>query len=76
MSSNMVVRSAVGAVVVTAGTPFSPCRCLNVTTAGAATVTFADGTTASIYLIQGYNPISVTNVSAAGLAAAGIVALY
>lgn len=36
MSSNMVVRSAVGAVVVTAGTPFSPCRCLNVTTAGAA----------------------------------------
>lgn len=76
MSQNMITRPAVGGVAVSAGTPFTACRALNVTTEGAATVTFADGTSATVLLTKGYNPISITNVASAGLTAAGIVALY
>ena len=63
-------------VAVVADTPFAPCRALNVTTAGVATVTWADGGTATIYLTQGYNPVAITNVASSGLGAATIVALY
>lgn len=69
---------AVGIVAVTPGTPFQVCRALLVGTAGAATVTCADGSTVAtlIPLQAGYNPISVMNVSATGLTAANIWALY
>lgn len=63
-------------VAVLADVAFDCCRALNVTTAGAATVTWADGGTSAIYLTQGYNPIAVTLVASAGLGAATIVALY
>jgi hypothetical protein len=45
-------------------------------TGGAAACTFQDGSTATLVLIAGYNPISVTNIASGGLAAADLVALY
>jgi hypothetical protein len=69
--------SAMAIVPVAAGTPFELCRGLLVGTAGAATVTDGvGGTRTLIPLQQGYNPISITNVSATGLTAADIWALY
>lgn len=68
--------SAVRGSAVTADAAFELCRALNVTTAGAATVTWNDGSTSTVYLIQGYNPICVKLVASSGLAASGIVALY
>ena len=69
---------AVSIVAVTPGTPFQVCRALLVGTSGAATVTCADGTTVAtlIPLQAGYNPISCINVSATGLTASNIWALY
>ena len=64
-------------VAVVAGASFTACRALLVGTAGSATVTCSDGATATLIPLQaGYNPISITNVSATGLTAANIWALY
>lgn len=70
------VNSATGARAITPGTPFSVCRAVLAGTGGAATCTFQDGSSATVTLIAGYNPISITNIAAAGLAAEDLVALY
>lgn len=57
-------------------TRFAACRCLNVTTAGAATLVWPDGTTSAWYLTAGYNPVTVVGVYSTGLTAATIVAGY
>lgn len=64
-------------VAIVAGTPFAPCRGILCGTAGAATVTCESGDVAALIpLQQGYNPISITNVAAAGLTASNLWALY
>lgn len=68
--------SATGAKVITPDTPFNACRAVLAGTGGAATCTFVDGSTAVCTLIAGYNPIQLTNVASADLAAADLVALY
>ncbi len=68
---------AVSVVAVTPGSAFQVCRALLVGTAGAATITCADSTVATLIPLQaGYNPIACTNVSATGLTASNIWALY
>ncbi len=62
---------------IAAGTPFKTCRGVLVGTAGAATVTDAGGVVATLIPLQaGYNPISIQLVSATGLTAANMWALY
>lgn len=73
---NHDVHAASNGQAITPGTPFAPCRCVLAGTGGAATVTFVDGAAVTVVLIAGYNPISITNVSATALAAANLVALY
>lgn len=68
--------SATGAAAIVAGTPFTSCRAVLAGTGGAATCTFKDGSVVTVALIAGYNPIQITNVASAGLAAADLVALY
>jgi hypothetical protein len=70
------VNSATGAIAITPGTAFNVCRAVLAGTGGAAACTFQDGSVATVTLIAGYNPISITNVAAAGLAAEDLVALY
>lgn len=65
-----------GGKVITPDTPFNLCRAVNCATAGLATVTFQDGSVAPVYLVQGWNPCSITNVASADLAAADLVAIY
>ncbi len=69
-------HSAEHGAAIVAGTPFPPCRAVLAGTGGAATVTFRSGSTATVVLTAGYNPISITNVSASGLTAANLTALY
>ncbi len=69
--------SATRIVAIVAGTAFKTCRGVLVGTAGAATVTDAGGVVATLIpLQQGYNPISIQLVSATGLVAANMWALY
>lgn len=69
--------SATRIVAIVAGTPFTTCRGVLVGTAGAATVTDAGNVVATLIpLQQGYNPISIQLVSATGLTAANMWALY
>lgn len=70
------IYTATGAKAIVADTPFNLCRAVLAGTGGAATCTFQDGSIATCVLIAGYNPISITNVSSSGLAAADLVALY
>jgi hypothetical protein len=63
-------------VAIVPGTPFRPCQGVNVTTAGTGTVTWLDGTTSTFYFPVGNSEIQITNVAAAGLSAATLVALY
>ena len=70
---------ATSGFAITAGsTTFAPTKAIEATTAaGTAAVTFADGTTATIYLILGVSkPVSVTNVASSGTTATGIVGYY
>lgn len=70
------VHSATGAQAITPGTAFPVCRAVLAGTGGAAACTFQDGSTATLVLVAGYNPISVTNIASGGLAASDLVALY
>lgn len=70
------INSATGAAAITPDTPFSVCRAVLAGTGGAATCTFQDTSVATLVLIAGYNPISITNIASSGLAADDLVALY
>lgn len=88
MSINSTIRQqallkrsdcAIGVVPIAAGTPLkTPSRGFYVGGAGNATVTFADGSTATLTgLLPGIlYPFSVINVSASGLTASNLVATY
>lgn len=70
---------AVGAQAITPGTPLdTPSRGLYVGGAGNATLTFADGRTATFNgLIAGLEyPFSIINVAVSGLTASNLVATY
>ena len=71
--------SAVSARAITAGTPLqTPTRAFYCGTGGNATVTMADGSIVTLNgLLAGVvYPLSIINVSASGLTAANIIALY
>lgn len=59
-------------VAVTTNVEFELCRGLTAQTAGTATLTYADDTTDTVYLVQGFNPyickkvvlVTAANVSA------------
>lgn len=64
-------------VAITPGTAFALTRGISCATAGNATITMEDGTTPTVYLAAGVvHPIRCTNVAAAGLTAATLVAWY
>jgi hypothetical protein len=72
---NRDVHSATGVKAITPGTPFAACRAVLAGTGGTAECTFIDGSSATLTLIAGYNPISITNIASGGTAD-DLVALY
>jgi len=73
---NRNINTAVAGVAITPGTPFDPCTAVNCAVAGASTVTWLDGSTSSVYFVQGSaNPFQITNIAAGG-DSSGFVALY
>jgi hypothetical protein len=63
------------AVAIVAGTPFRKTAAIYAGTAGNATLTIND-TAVTFALTAGYHKLAVTNVSASGLTAGGLIALY
>ena len=79
LASLKTADCAVGVQAITPDTPLTtPSRGLYVGTGGTATITFADGRTATfVGLIAGLEyPFSIINVSASGLTAGSLVATY
>ena len=71
--------SAIGARAITPGTPLqTPTRAFYCGTGGNATITMANGSIVTLNgLLAGVvYPLSITNVSASGLTAGSIIALY
>lgn len=68
---------ATKAVAIVADTPFDCCRAIWCGSAGAATITCADGTIATLFPLQvGLNPVGATLVASAGIVASNLWALY
>jgi hypothetical protein len=71
------INSPSDGLEITPGTPFPACVAVNCASAGSGTVTWAGtGRTTTFYFTLGNNALQITNVSADGLTADGLVALY